>query len=63
MVDDIMAIKPNFLASMGYQYFVSYDAPRAFLAITVLEQVSKTGDKVVVVGKRMPVIIMRLNKA
>ena len=47
---------------MGYQYFVSYDAPHAFLAITVYEQVSKTGDKVVVVGKRMPVIIMRLNE-
>ena len=22
-----MAIKPNFLASMGYQYFLSYGAP------------------------------------
>ena len=29
MVDDVMAIKPNFLASMGYQYFLSYGAPRA----------------------------------
>ena len=28
-VDDVMAIKPNFLASMGYQYFLSYGAPRA----------------------------------
>ena len=27
-VDDVMAIKPNFLASMGYQYFLSYGAPR-----------------------------------
>ena len=51
MVHDVMAIKPNFLASMGYQYFVSYGAPCAFLAIT------KTGDKVVVISKRMPVII------
>ena len=25
-VDDVMAIKPNFLASMGYQYFLSYGA-------------------------------------
>ena len=28
-VDDVMAIKPNFLASMGYQYFLSYGARRA----------------------------------
>ena len=28
-VDDVMAIKPNFLASMGYQYFLSYGALRA----------------------------------
>ena len=28
-VDDVMAIKPNFLASMGYQYFLSHGAPRA----------------------------------
>ena len=28
-VDDVMAIKPNFLALMGYQYFLSYGAPRA----------------------------------
>ena len=28
-VQDVMAIKPNFLASMGYQYFLSYGAPRA----------------------------------
>ena len=28
-VDDVMAIKPNFPASMGYQYFLSYGAPRA----------------------------------
>ena len=28
-VNDVMAIKPNFLASMGYQYFLSYGAPRA----------------------------------
>ena len=27
--DDVMAIKPNFLASMGYQYFLSHGAPRA----------------------------------
>ena len=26
-VDDVMAIKPNFIASMGYQYFLSYGAP------------------------------------
>ena len=25
-IDDVMAIKPNLLASMGYQYFLSYDA-------------------------------------
>mgnify|MGYP000477127818 CR=1 FL=1 len=25
-VDDVMAIKQNFLASMGYQYFLSYGA-------------------------------------
>ena len=28
-VHDVMAIKPNFLASMGYQYFLNYGAPRA----------------------------------
>jgi len=28
-VDDVIAIKPNFLASMGYQYLLSYGAPRA----------------------------------
>ena len=28
-VDDVMTIKPNFLASMAYQYFLSYGAPRA----------------------------------
>ena len=28
-VDDVMAIKPNFLALMGYQYFLSFGAPRA----------------------------------
>ena len=28
-VDDVMAIKPNFLASMGYQHFLSYGAPCA----------------------------------
>ena len=28
-VDDVLAIKPNSLASMGYQYFLSYGAPRA----------------------------------
>ena len=28
MVDDVMAIKPNFLTWMGYQYFLSYGAPR-----------------------------------
>ena len=28
-VDDVMAIKPNFLALMGYQYFLSYGAWRA----------------------------------
>ena len=28
-VDDVMAIKPNFLASMGYQYFLRYGAPRS----------------------------------
>ena len=27
-VDDVMAIKLNFLESMGYQYFLSYGAPR-----------------------------------
>ena len=31
MVDDVMAIKPNSRASMGYQYFLSYGAPRAEL--------------------------------
>ena len=30
-VDDVMAIKPNFLASMGYQYFLRYGALRARL--------------------------------
>ena len=31
-VHDVMAIKPNFLVSMAYQYFLSYGAPgeRAF---------------------------------
>ena len=29
MVDDVMVIKPNFLALMGYQYFLSYGAPRS----------------------------------
>ena len=28
-IDDAMAIKPNFLAAMGYQYFLSYGARRA----------------------------------
>ena len=28
-IDDVMAIKPNFLAAMGYQYFLSYGARRA----------------------------------
>ena len=28
-VDDVMAIKSNFLAWMGYQYFLSYGAARA----------------------------------
>ena len=28
-VDDVMAIKPNFMALMGYQYFLSYGALRA----------------------------------
>ena len=28
-VHDVMPIKPNFLASMGYQYFLSYGAPHA----------------------------------
>ena len=27
--NDVMAILPNFLPSMGYQYFLSYGAPRA----------------------------------
>ena len=26
-VHDVMAIKPNFLTSMGYQYFLNYGAP------------------------------------
>ena len=26
-VDDVMAIKPNFLASMGYQYFLMASTP------------------------------------
>ena len=29
--NDVMAILPNFLPSMGYQYFLSYGAPRARL--------------------------------
>ena len=29
MVDDVVAIKPNFLALMGYQYFLSYGARHA----------------------------------
>ena len=28
-IDDVMTIKPNFLAAMGYQHFLSYGAPRA----------------------------------
>ena len=28
-VHDVMAIKPNFLTSMGYQYFLNYGAPHA----------------------------------
>ena len=28
-VDDVMSIKPNFLASMVYQYFLRYGAPKA----------------------------------
>ena len=28
-VYDVMAIKPNFLTSLGYQYFLNYGAPRA----------------------------------
>ena len=35
-VDDVMAIKPNFLASMGYQYFLSYDALRAELRYYII---------------------------
>ena len=35
-VDDIMAIKPNFLASMGYQYFLSYGAPCARMPLAKL---------------------------
>ena len=35
-VDDVMAIKPNFLASMGYQYFLSYDALRAELRYVII---------------------------
>ena len=31
MVDDVMPIKPIFLASMGYQYSLSYGAPLAGL--------------------------------
>ena len=27
--NDVMAILPNFLPSMGYQYFLSYGAPGA----------------------------------
>ena len=27
--NDVMAILANFLASMGYKYFLSYGAPRA----------------------------------
>ena len=27
--NDVMAILPNFLPSMGYQYFLSYGDPRA----------------------------------
>ena len=30
-VHDVMAMKPNFLTSMGYQYFLNYGAPRAEL--------------------------------
>ena len=35
-VDDVMAIKPNFLTSMGYQYFLSYGAPGACRALLKL---------------------------
>ena len=29
--NDVMAILPNFLPSMGYQYFLSYGAPLIFV--------------------------------
>ena len=41
-VDDVVAIKSNFLASMGYQYFLSYGAPRARLWRARSSAISKT---------------------
>ena len=43
-VHDVMAIKPNFLTSMGYQYFLNYGAPsaRAELRYKVLQLVHVT---------------------
>ena len=29
-IDDVMAIKPKFLASMGYHIFFNYGAPRSY---------------------------------
>ena len=39
-VDDVMAIKPNFLASMGYQYFLSYGGPRGAPLLTLVSPMS-----------------------
>ena len=40
-IDDVMAIKSNFLRSMGYQYFLSYGAPRARSSASTATNVKK----------------------
>ena len=54
-VDDVMAIKPNFLASMGYQYFLSYGAqsPKYHNFILWLSNTS---------NKKVEIVIMIINK-
>ena len=44
MVDDVMAIKPNFLASMGYQYFLSYGAPLLWSYVSRLNYMKRQTD-------------------
>ena len=47
--NDVMAILPNFLPSMGYQYFLSYGAPRA-RAFAFMISWGMVSDKVIVVS-------------